>query len=173
MSVDWNKPIICKENGARLGGLGGPDRDGDRRCQPIAPDTWPDGYDGLLYVRSDASIIAHSWHVINAPEAADEIPHWAKVRACELANAEGSVARWRPDEVDYLPLLRALARLIAKHEPEPVDPDLLLAREAVADLYAENGLLIIAAEIREGNSDDCFAVQSALRAIKLARERAA
>lgn len=172
MTVDWNKPIICKENGARLEVVEGPDKDGDRRCKPIAPDTWPDGYVGSFHVRSDASLLAFSWHVINAPEATVEIPHWAKVRAAELFNVEYQEDGWDASDADTFCSIRALARYIAQHEPEPVDPDLVLAREAAAAAWVANGPGC-PPDYESGKCDGTVAVQSALRAIKLVRERGA
>lgn len=100
----------------------------------------------------------------------DEIPHWAKVRACELAN-EGREGRslFRPSDVDGSAPFRALARYIAQHEPEPVDPDLELAREAAAQTLELDGMTKAAARARGG--EEMPMVRSALRAIKLARER--
>ncbi|CAB4137037.1 hypothetical protein UFOVP317_3 [uncultured Caudovirales phage] len=102
----------------------------------------------------------------------DEIPHWAKVRACELAN-EGREGRslFRPSDVDNSAPFRAFARYIAQHEPEPVDPDLLLAREAAAQLSDQLGATITAKNMRDGQYDDGHNVRTALIAIKLLRER--
>ena len=170
MTVDWNKPIICKENGARLSVQLGPDSNGDRICQPMEPDCWPDKYAGPYYVGNDGRARGSwSYTVINAPEA--DIPHWAKVRACELTNAEGSVVCWHPKEVSLHPTLRALARLIAQHEPEPVDPDLELAREAVAAEWSAQGDEDAVSKVLQGMCDGNITVCIALRAIKLVRER--
>lgn len=104
----------------------------------------------------------------------DDIPHWAKVRACELANAETGInvpwpEGYRLGDVEggltFSWPLRALARYIAQHEP--VDHDLVLAREAAA----ECALLVDAHSILAGGQDDCRPVKAALRAIKLLRER--
>lgn len=102
----------------------------------------------------------------------DEIPHWAKVRACELAN-EGREGRslFTSSDVGGSAPFRALARYIAQHEPEPVDPDLELAREATAQALESVNDLESAAEFRLGTIDDDIACRAALRAIKLARER--
>ena len=65
----------------------------------------------------------------------DEIPHWVKVRACELANAEaGEPDLWKPERIKSYPAMRALARHVLKHEQEPVDP---LEAEAEELLKAE------------------------------------
>ncbi|UXO93964.1 hypothetical protein Pan3_42 [Pseudanabaena phage Pan3] len=107
----------------------------------------------------------------------NDIPHWAKVRACELVNAElKNPGFWEVEDVDDRALsassyLRALARYIAQHEPEPVDPDLELAREAVAAVWTAQGCDMGAAEVLQGKYDDKLDMKSAFRAIKLVRER--
>lgn len=66
-------------------------------------------------------------------------------------------------------VLSAFARYIAAHEKPPVDPDLLIAREASADIWGDND--DERAITMTGKYDDSEAVGSALRAIKLYRER--
>ena len=66
------------------------------------------------------------------------------------------------------------ARVLAKYEPEPVGPDLELAREAVAQVFEDQrlgGVASDASDVRKGDWDDTNDIQSALRAIKLLRER--
>ena len=90
----------------------------------------------------------------------DEIPQWARDRACELANKEP----WRP-------AIAAFARYIAQHEQPPVDPDLETAREICARVAeevspSERG---VHAGYRGGDYDDDPEVQFALSALKEAR----
>lgn len=80
----------------------------------------------------------------------------------EQAHAIANVAATKyPDLADWL------APLIL---PEPVDPDLLIAREAEALYYEEEGCPGYAADVRAGLRDDNILV--ALRAVKLYKERA-
>jgi hypothetical protein len=70
---------------------------------------------------------------------ADNVPEWAKQRACELANAVGDWAvpvKW--GQAQHYALGQAFARYIAEHEEPPVDPLLIEAREIVAQWYADN-----------------------------------
>lgn len=64
-------------------------------------------------------------------------PNWTLVRAAQLIDAERSgmtpFPPQNPDGVALNPAGRALARYIEQHEEEPVDPDVLLAREIVAN----------------------------------------
>jgi hypothetical protein len=67
----------------------------------------------------------------------DEIPQWAKERACELSGA----SVWIPADVDLNnnSALTALARYIAAHEEPPVDPLLIEARKLAGDIAMERG----------------------------------
>ena len=87
----------------------------------------------------------------------------AKARALVLAETDCSVLASGTT---------AFARYIDDHPEEPqVDPDLLTAREAVALRWDGHSFPIEAAAIRAGNRDDSHAVQIALAAIKLSKER--
>lgn len=100
----------------------------------------------------------------------EEIPQWAKERACELANAAwGRGNRFDTDSVDFWPSIRAFARYIAQHEQPPVDPDLVKAREICARVYENSGCGIAAGNCRSGKLDDYSEVQFALSALKEAR----
>lgn len=101
----------------------------------------------------------------------DDIPHWAKKRACELANGEGgSAVCWRPSHVGEFALLTALARYIAEHEDTPVDPDLIKAREICARVTEEWwGGQNQVVNYRYGTYDTDPEVQFALTALKEAR----
>jgi hypothetical protein len=67
-------------------------------------------------------------------------------------------------------LRNAFARYIASKEEPPVDPDLLIAREAAAEVN-RNDFPIFAKDVRVGEHDDRVEVACALRAIKLYKER--
>lgn len=68
--------------------------------------------------------------------------------------------------------IRTFAEYIAKNEDAPIDPDLLLAREVVAQHYADTRLPTTASRVRDGHIDDTAFVRLALRAVKAAREKA-
>ena len=92
----------------------------------------------------------------------DNPPDWARVEAVRRLNAEypGNPACWRYPEHRNSPSVIVAARLIAKHEQPPEDPDLETAREAVNRCYqtfTTGGLLP--------------PIDAALAAIKLHKER--
>ena len=110
-------------------------------------------------------------------EVTDEtIPDWARVEAVKRLNAEYNVRgvegiHHKTPRDDKNVNIVVLARLIAKHEQPPEDPDLATAREAAAGIrnrFDEQGL---ARNIRAGRCDDQPSVQAALAAIKLHKER--
>jgi hypothetical protein len=70
----------------------------------------------------------------------DEIPQWAKERACELANAIHEYPRFTVDHLDRdWPSLQAFARYIAAHEEPPVDPVIDAIEDALAQFYKGPG----------------------------------
>ena len=86
----------------------------------------------------------------------DEIPEWALKRADALIIKTGDT------------LHEGFARYIAQHEEPPVDPDLLLAREAAATCgWSEDHPDLW----YSGDKDHLGPVVGALRAIKLYKER--
>ena len=96
----------------------------------------------------------------------DDIPHWAKERACELANKESGRHSWFPADCNQgYTSLTALARYIAEHEEPPVDQDLIKAREICARVCLEQGRLRSAQNYREGFYD-ATEVQFVLTALK-------
>lgn len=101
----------------------------------------------------------------------DNIPQWAKKRACELANeAKEMPGYWNPEDVvGCNSPLTALARYIAKHEEPPVDPNLIKAREICARVVEGIDKHFVAAEYRKGIYDNLSEVQFALTALKEAR----
>ena len=104
----------------------------------------------------------------------DNPPDWARVEAMKRLNAElgdGVLPDWKLPRDGDVPEVLAMARLIAKHEQPPADPDLETAREAAARDNDRGGLEYTAAKIRNGHSDDDPDVQLALAAIKLHKER--
>ena len=76
---------------------------------------------------------------------------------------------WSLPAYENDPIVRTLARLIAKHEHPPVDPILAAAREAVARRSHES----LVGAIRAGNHDASGNVQIAKAAITLYLEREA
>ena len=96
----------------------------------------------------------------------DDIPQWAKKRACELANDECGRHAWFPADCNQgYTSLTALARYIAKHEEPPVDPDLITAREICARVCVHHDALLY----REGHFDSDPEVQFILTKLKEAR----
>lgn len=95
--------------------------------------------------------------VRNRAEPAAECPApWALARADELGAGRGAFSREVRD---------AFARYIEAHEQPPVDPDLLLAREALARLYDGD----TARRAREGRYDSYKSVRATLWALKRRR----
>lgn len=100
----------------------------------------------------------------------NDIPQWAKERACELANDECGRHAWFPDDCNQgYTTLTALARYIAKHEDPPVDPDLITAREICARVVDEIDRSGIADKYRDGTYDSTTDVQFAIAKLKEAR----
>ena len=100
-----------------------------------------------------------------------DIPKWARAEALKRFIAENGSVDWSMQNDSYNAAITVLARLIAKHEQPPADPDLATAREAVARHNEASEFPSMAAIIRDGNEDDCSEVQLALAAIKLHKER--
>ena len=101
----------------------------------------------------------------------EEFPEWVKVRAAEIANAEilPGQYKWRVQDVDpgYSTLI-ALARLVLKYEQEPVDPDLVKAREIVSKnrpAYAKEAIIL------NGAWDTAPMLVSTLEGIKYGRSQ--
>jgi len=65
---------------------------------------------------------------------------------------------------------RALCDMILKHEQPPVDPKLLLVREACAQIFEESGMED-ANNFRTGDWDDFHSIRAALLAIDLWEKR--
>lgn len=103
----------------------------------------------------------------------EEVPDWAKQRACELANAvkieRAENPHWHPSEFGdgaASPLV-AFARYIASKEEPPVDPLLIEAREIAARYCEDNcGLKSDAQVIRSGHADRWAYTTVALAALK-------
>ena len=98
-----------------------------------------------------------------------DTPQWALDRALEIAN-EGLSNPWVSE---CHTVAHNFAAYIAKHEEEPVDPDLEEARECAALLAESRGEHNCASIFRSGNWDYTQSVRAALIAIKRAKERQA
>lgn len=86
------------------------------------------------------------------------------------------LSRWRAQIVageydTYHPVIAALAALELCNWQPPVDPDLKIAREAVAQIWDEIDSPIIVAGLRAGKHDSWSEVIAALAAIKLYKSR--
>lgn len=107
----------------------------------------------------------------------DDIPQWAKWRACELAS-DPDDEPWSPNHLEMSGLGRAFARYIAAHEEPPADPLLVEAREIAADVRRaqatdEQSMVAgVSRTIREGKWDDHGLVTAAHRALKRGMELA-
>lgn len=87
-----------------------------------------------------------------------EFPQWVKTRAVELANTHASgVYKDRDVGNPFYGALNALAEHILRYEKEPIDPDLVAAREYAADLWPE-----ITESVRRGRYDDFIIIQGFL-----------
>lgn len=89
-------------------------------------------------------------------------------------NSEAEKARYRAGEVDCNGLIRvALRALLDAHKPlsevAPVDPDLIEARELVAQYWVERNSPMTAVGIRSGKHDDGSNVMATLAGIKRGR----
>ena len=102
----------------------------------------------------------------------DEIPEWAKQMACDKANARADCVLWVPCEIGAgFGVLDALALMCWQYCDEPVDPDLLIAREAVAQVCERQGNTNGAADYRSGDLDHSLRGGATHIAARLAREQ--
>jgi hypothetical protein len=107
----------------------------------------------------------------------DEIPQWAKERACELANAIHEYPRFTVDHLDRdWPSLQAFARYIAAHEEPPVDPLLVEARKIACGIgidrsYGRAWQTAVASGADDQNEYILGALAGLKRGIELASER--
>ena len=101
-----------------------------------------------------------------------DIPQWARDEAMRLANdqaesngmdrffsANNFTRSW--------PSVQAFAAYVAKHGKEPVDPDLVVAREASAAAKDHDS---VKKKILAGDGDHMLSVRCGLAAIKLYKE---
>ena len=102
----------------------------------------------------------------------DAIPHkpitdWHRQRAAELANQVTSSGGWTAQDFAIMAgaLHKALLQHIADHEDPPIDPDLLAAREIVAEFYRA-GDAEFPASVLAGEADNIPMVRIALAGIK-------
>lgn len=102
----------------------------------------------------------------------DEIPEWAKQMACDKANARADCVLWVPREIGAVSdALDALALMCWQYCDEPVDPDLLIAREAMAQVCERIKLDDDAARFRNGKMDHSLRGGTTHIAARLAREQ--
>lgn len=103
----------------------------------------------------------------------NEIPEWAKQMACDKANARLGHTAWHPASVPSNVILTELALMCWRYCDEPVDPDLLIAREAVAQVCERIKLDDDAARFRNGKMDHSLRGGATHIAARLAREQGA
>jgi len=102
-----------------------------------------------------------------------EMPEWPKQMACDKANARGGSRWWQTTDIPRVPVLTELALMCWQFCEEPVDPDLLIAREAVAQVCERAGVASEAARYRSGKLDSLLKDGAAIIAARLAREQGA
>lgn len=96
-------------------------------------------------------------------------PYWAYVRAHERScrpHRPRPPREYAERAHELLPAVRELARMIAKHEQPPVDPDVQIARDILAKAYEDDEQAFTANAVREGGMDGCFEFKAVLRALK-------
>lgn len=105
----------------------------------------------------------------------NEMPEWPKQMACDKANARSGGKIWEPSEVGKCrrSTLTELAIMCWQFCEEPVDPDLLIAREAMAQWSEQTSGPKVAAEYRNGDCDEPLKGGPAHIAARLAREQGA
>ena len=103
----------------------------------------------------------------------DEMPLWAKQMACDKASARNGNLVYFVHDVDRFPILTELALMCWRYCDEPVDPDLLIAREAYAQWKEARGEDDLAARHRNGDLDHFLRGGPAHIAARLAREQGA
>lgn len=101
----------------------------------------------------------------------NEIPEWAKQMACDKANARIGEDFAEPSDIPDHASLTELALMCWQFCEEPVDPDLLIAREAMAQTCEDEPQR--AAAYRAGNRDDVIKETAVYIAARLAREQGA
>lgn len=103
----------------------------------------------------------------------DEMPLWAKLVACGKASARSGVNYCKPHHIPNAVALTELALMCWQYCDEPVDPDLLIAREAMAQLCEQTSDPKVAAGYRNGDWDALLKDTPAYIAARLAREQGA
>jgi hypothetical protein len=96
---------------------------------------------------------------VSLPEITDE----------DRAVAEEAIRIWQRHACLDARDLAAVAAALVRTGWKPVDPDLILAREAVADVFKASNMPNFARETRSGETDDGWEVRCALAAIKAVR----
>jgi hypothetical protein len=135
------------------------DWEGDRRISPVLDDSY-------AWFRSDGSgwMSGNKWRIRNVtpqptPQADAKPDVTARMEALVRTVAdETSLTSW----LDHTAEARAIVALL----PEPVDPDLIQAREVCASVAAVRGDDGLAAEYRAGELDEQFEMQTALVAFR-------
>lgn len=102
-----------------------------------------------------------------------KMPEWAKQMACDKASARNGNLVYFVHDVDRFPILTELALMCWRYCDEPVDPDLLIAREAVAQVCERIKLDDDAARFRNGKMDHSLRGGATHIAARLAREQGA
>lgn len=104
----------------------------------------------------------------------NEMPEWPKQMACDKANARAGCKMCVPYDIrpGNAPLTE-LALMCWQFCEEPVDPDLLIAREAMAQWCEQTSRQKLAAEYRNGDRDGPLKNGVAYIAARLAREQGA
>ena len=100
-----------------------------------------------------------------------EMPEWPKQMACDKVNRRNGVDCCKPRHIPNDTALTELALMCWQYCEEPVDPDLLIAREAMAQACKYEPQR--AAAYRAGNRDNVIKETAVYIAARLAREQGA
>lgn len=102
-----------------------------------------------------------------------DIPDWVLFEAAKRGDwnyradvDDKGLAELKNDYANHDPMFRALCDMIAKHEQQPPDRKLLIARQAAAETAPEFQSELAHAWLN-GDYDDDHEVRSAIRAIEL------
>lgn len=158
--VDWDQPIEAVHEDGRVvaGKAYAPDVDGDRCFDPMLDDMY------RLFGANGLPFKPCGWRIRNIvqPEATTPSPELTALCREMLAYDNGG-PNWS--------LPRELRDRLAA-ELEPLDGDLIEARECVAKVYEDAGRNDLAAMTRQGKQDNRLRVQSALPARRRALAKA-
>jgi len=167
--VDFSQPIEAMHMDGRIERacvVGEPDYDGDRRVDI--------GDKRGFYVNPVGNVPGTGWRIHNSAKPSTPFNEELTQRMEKLVRLLAECEPCGNDEGEIKMI--AIAKAIVSDLPKPVDPidrDLIEARECVALVYEGTAHLDLAESVRAGRHDDRFSVQAALLAISRNRTLAA